>query len=72
MEYEGVVCYNTWRIQLVELKKGIHGKTFHGNSDRALRDLRHFISGKVLIGWKIIHHRQGRCDAFGLSSELNL
>lgn len=37
----------------------------NGNSDKVARGLQCFICGKEAIGWKIIHHSQGRVDAFG-------
>lgn len=54
-----------WRLGLVELRSIVHLKILHINSNRAARCLRHLVSQKVVVWWKITRHLQRYRDDFG-------
>lgn len=52
------------RPGMLEPRNVVHPDSFHGNSEKDARGLRHFVTGKGIVGWKLIHYPQGRVVAF--------
>lgn len=44
---------------MVELRNVFRLRIFHVNSERAVKDLRHFVFDRVFARWKINRHPQG-------------